>query len=90
MPVLSAFSSVFELIVPFEDVFGGLVEHLAGRGQLDRPLLAGDQLAFVGQLELRQLLGNGGLAEKVFLRRLGETPGVRQVAEDLQCFYMHY
>jgi hypothetical protein len=79
-----------ELIVPFEDVLGGPVEHLAGRGQLDRPLLARDQLAFVGQLELRQLLGDGGLAQKVFLRCLGEAPRVRQVTEHFQGLYMHY
>src|SRR5262249_42334474 len=79
----------FHLLEALHDVLAGLVEHLAGRRELDVAARALEQAAAVTVLQHADLLAHGRLRDKVLRRGSGEAPALHDVTEHLEGLQMH-
>ncbi len=80
---------IVKQVIAFEDVLAGPVETLPGLRQLERSFFAVDQLNFVSDLQLGQLLGDCRLTDIVEFGRAGEIFQLHKVTKDFGDFQIH-
>ena len=87
--VLQFLQFAVQRFVGLDDLLAVFVKHLAFAREAEFFLAALDEERLKSAFQRADLLADGGLGDAVDLRRLGETFGLGQIAEDFQAFDLH-